>query len=264
MKPWNATKIRALKGKEKIPCLTAYDAITGRLADLADIPLLLVGDSLATTALGHDTTIPATMDIMVHHVAAVSRGVEKSMVVADMPFLSYRTPMEALDNAGRFLREGGADAVKLEGGESRADVIRALVDNGIPVMAHIGVLPQSVRASGYRAKGGTDAEAEQLRRDAYAVAAAGAFSVVLECVRTPLPGEITRRVSIPTIGIGAGADCDGQILVVADMLGLMPGLASPKFVRRFAELGEAAVAGIREYASAVRDSSYPAPEHEYK
>ena len=264
MKPWTATKIRALKGTAKIPCLTAYDALTARLADLAEIPLLLVGDSLAPTALGYESTLPATMDVMVHHTAAVCRGAAKAMVVADMPFLSYRTVDEALVNAGRFLREAGADAVKLEGGETRAEVIRALVDNGIPVMAHIGVLPQSVRASGYRAKGGTEAEAEQLRRDADAVSEAGAFSVVLECVRTPLPGEITKRVPIPTIGIGAGSECDGQILVFADMLGLMPGVPNAKFVRRFAELGELAIQGIRAYADAVRGGEYPGPEHEYK
>lgn len=264
MKPWTATKIRALKGKEKIPCLTAYDAITGRLADMADIPLLLVGDSLAPTSLGFDSTLPATMDIMVHHTAAVCRGVEKAMVVADMPFLSYRTVDEALTNAGRFLREAGADAVKLEGGECRADVIRALVDNGIPVMAHIGLLPQSFHAAGYRARGGNDAEIEQLRRDADAVADAGAFSVVLECVRTPLPAEITKRVPIPTIGIGAGLECDGQILVFADLLGLMPGMPNAKFVRRFAGLGDLAVKGIQEYAAAVKAGEYPGPEHEYK
>lgn len=264
MKSWTATKIRALKGHEKIPCLTAYDALTGRLADLAEIPLLLVGDSLAPTALGFDSTLPATMDIMVHHTAAVCRGVEKALVVADMPFLSYRTVDEALTNAGRFLREAGADAVKLEGGVCRAEVIRALVDNGIPVMAHIGVLPQSVRAAGYRARGGTDDEAEQLRRDADAVAEAGAFSVVLECVRTPLPAEITRRIPIPTIGIGAGSECDGQILVFADVLGLQPGVPNARFVRRFAELGEAAVTALRDYTAAVQSGEYPAPEHEYK
>lgn len=263
MKTWTATKIRALKGNGKIPCLTAYDALTARLADRAEIPLLLVGDSLAPTALGFDSTLPATMDVMVHHTAAVCRGVEKALVVADMPFLSYRTVDVALENAGRFLREAGADAVKLEGGETRAEVIRALVDNGIPVMAHIGVLPQSVRASGYRAKGGTDDEAGQLLRDAEAVAEAGAFCVVLECVRVPLPSEITRRVPIPTIGIGSGAECDGQILVFADLLGLNPGAPAAKFVRRFADLGEAAEQGIRAYADAVRGGEYPAPEHEY-
>ncbi len=263
MKTWTASKIRAMKGRERIPCLTAHDALTARWADLADIPLLLVGDSLSMTALGYENTLPATMDVMVHHTAAVSRGVEKALVVADMPFLSYADSDTALRNAGRFLREAGADAVKLEGGEVRAEVIRRLVDNGIPVMAHIGLLPQSVMAGGYRAKGGTEEEADRLRRDADAVADAGAFCVVLECVRVPLPAEITKRVPIPTIGIGSGSACDGQILVVADMLGMAPGKGCAKFVRKFADLGAAAVESIAAYRDAVRDGGYPAPEHEY-
>jgi 3-methyl-2-oxobutanoate hydroxymethyltransferase len=264
MKKWTASKIRALKGKEKLTSLTAYDAITGRIGDLAGLHVILVGDSLSMTALGLDSTLPATMDIMVHHVAAVCRGVHDALVVADMPFLSYRTVDEALVNAGRFLAEAGADAVKLEGGECRAETIRALVDNGIPVMAHIGVLPQSVRASGYRAKGGAEAEAEQLLRDADAVAAAGAFSVVLECIRTPLPGEITRRVPIPTFSVGSGAECDGQMLVFADALGLVPDAPCARFVRQFAQLGQAGVDAVRSFIDAVRSGEYPAPEHEYR
>ncbi len=263
MKTWTAGKIRAAKGREKLACLTAYDAITARLVDEAGLPLILVGDSLATTSLGYPTTVFADMDMMVHHTAAVTRVVRQALVVADMPFMSYQISVEvALRNASRLLQAGGADAVKIEGGGERVDVIRALVDNGIPVMAHIGVLPQSVHAAGYRSRGHDETEAERLLQDAEAVATAGAFSVVLECVKAGVAAEITKSVSIPTIGIGSGADCDGQVLVIADLLGLTPE-PLPRFVRRFARLDEQAAKALQEYSRAVAEGTYPAVEHTY-
>lgn len=263
MKPWTTAKIRAAKGKAKLACLTAYDALTARLVDEAGVPLVLVGDSLATTALGYETTLPATLDMMLHHTAAVVRATKQALVVADMPFLTYQLSVEqALRNAGRFLQEAGADAVKLEGGTVRAEVIETLVSNGIPVLAHIGVLPQSVREMGYRSRGHADDEAARLKADAVAVAEAGAFAVVLECVSAPLAAEITRALPIPTIGIGAGAACDGQILVLADLLGLTPDPA-PRFVRRFARLDKAIAGAVADYCAAVAEGTYPAAEHTY-
>lgn len=263
MKPWTPSKIRAAKGQSKLACLTAYDAITARLADAAGTPLILVGDSLANTALGFETTLPATLDMMLHHTAAVVRGTRNALVVADLPFLSYQISVEqALRNAGRFLQEVGADAVKLEGGVVRAETIAALVANGIPVMAHIGVLPQSVREAGYRSKGASDAEAARLKDDAVAVAEAGAFAVVLECVSAPLATAITKALPIPTIGIGAGAGCDGQILVLADLLGLTPDPV-PRFVRRFGHVDRAIAEALDSYREAVSNGTFPAGEHGY-
>jgi 3-methyl-2-oxobutanoate hydroxymethyltransferase len=263
MKPWTTSKIRAAKGQTKLACLTAYDALTARLVDAAGVPLILVGDSLATTALGYETTLPMTMDVMLHHTAAVARATKQALVVADMPFLSYQLSIEqAIRNAGRFLQEAGADAVKLEGGTLRVETIAALVGNGIPVMAHIGVLPQSVREAGYRSRGSSEQEATRLKEDAVAVAEAGAFSVVLECVSAPLAAAITRALPIPTIGIGAGAACDGQILVLADLLGLTPDPA-PRFVRRFARLDAAIAEAVGAYRAAVTDGTYPSSEHTY-
>ncbi len=263
MKAWTAAKIRTAKGKGKLPCLTAYDAMTARLVDAAGIPLVLVGDSLATTTLGFDTTLPATMEIMLHHTAAVARATKQALVVADMPFLSYQLSIaQALRNAGRFLQEAGADAVKLEGGALRAETIAALVANGIPVMAHLGVLPQSVREAGYRSRGHAGEEAERLKEDAVTVVEAGAFAVVLECVSAPLAAVLTRALPVPTIGIGSGVECDGQILVLADLLGLTPDPA-PRFVRRFARLDIAFAEAITAYRDSVVDGSYPGPEHSY-
>lgn len=263
MKPWTTAKIRAAKGQGKLACLTAYDALTARLVDAAGIPLILVGDSLATTTLGYDTTLPATMETMLHHTAAVTRATRQALVVADMPFLSYQLSTEqALRNAGRFLQETNVGAVKIEGGTLRAETIAALVANGIPVMAHIGVLPQSVRELGYRSRGYAEEDAARLKADAVAVAEAGAFAVVLECVSAPVAAAITHALPIPTIGIGAGAACDGQILVLADMLGLTPDPA-PRFVRRFARLDVAIAEAISNYRGAVADGTYPAVEHTY-
>ena len=263
MKLWTTAKIRATKGKATLACLTAYDALTARLVDEARIPLILVGDSLATTALGFETTLPATLEMMLHHTAAVVRATTQALVVADMPFLTYSLSVEqALRNAGRFLQEAGADAVKLEGGSLRAEMIEALVANGIPVMAHIGVLPQSVRETGYRSRGQGKAEADQLKADAVAVAEAGAFSVVMECVSAPLAASITKALPIPTIGIGSGPDCDGQILVLADLLGLTRD-PLPRFVRRFGRLEIAIHEALGSYRDAVAAGTYPAPEHTY-
>ncbi len=263
MSKWTPAKISSLKGERILPAVTAYDFLTGKIADEAGIPLILVGDSLCTTALGFSSTIPATMEIMLHHTSAVSRAAVNSMVVADMPFLSYQiSDEEAIHNAGRFIREGGADAVKLEGGVIRAGLIRKLTDNGIPVMAHIGLLPQSVKAQGYSSKGKTEKEAQLLHDDARAVAEAGAFCVVLECVDPDVASSITSELPIPTIGIGAGAGCDGQILVIADMLGLTQG-KTPKFVKRFAECKQIAVDAVRMYMAEVEARTYPGPEHTY-
>lgn len=254
-------KIRDLKGREPITCITAYDTITAKIADDAGIEIVLVGDSLGTTALGFDTTIPVTMEIMKHHAAAVRRGVTNALLVADLPFLSYQTSMsDAISNAGALLRESGADAVKLEGGVIRADVIRTLVDNGIPVMAHIGLLPQSVKASGYAVKGRTEEAVDALRRDILAVAESGAFSVVLECVTGPVAEELTKISPIPTIGIGAGAGCDGQVLVIADLLGLTPGRV-PSFVKQYADCGNIAGDAVRAYIADVKARAFPDEAH---
>lgn len=263
MQTWTIKKITENKGKTPLATVTAYDTITGRIADSAGVPLILVGDSLGTTALGFKTTIPVTLDMMLHHVAAVRRGVQNAVLVADMPFLSYQTSMEdAIRNAGRFMQEAGADAVKLEGGVIRAEIIRTLVDNGIPVMAHVGVLPQSVKTSGYSAKGGHEAELTLLKHDVLAVAKAGVFCTVLECVREDAARELTALSSVPTIGIGSGIHCDGQILVLADLLGLTEG-PLPKFVKQYAQCGEIAKAAIAAYISDVQGGVYPDSEHAY-
>ena len=266
MKHWTTTRILKSKGVKRIACLTAYDAAMARLVDEAGIHVILVGDSVANTLLGFDTTLPVTMEHMLHHTAAVVRGVSNALVVADMPFMSYQvSDDEGVRNAGRLLQEAGADAVKLEGGVIRAPLIRRLAENGIPVMAHIGLTPQSVLAlGGYKVQGREADAAAQLEADAMAVAGAGAFSVVLECVPAALASRITEIVPIPTIGIGAGAGCDGQILVMHDMLGMTPAGSTAKFVRRFAEVGEAITNATREYVRDVEAGTYPAAEHSYK
>lgn len=264
MQNWTVRKIRDNKGKKPLATLTAYDAITGRLADSAGAALILVGDSLGTTSLGFATTIPVTMDMMLHHVAAVRRGVQNAVVVADMPFLSYQISIpEAIRNAGRFMQESGADAVKLEGGVVRADLIRALVDNGFPVMAHLGVLPQSVKANGYSAQGRSEAERERLKNDVKAVADAGAFCTVLECVMADVAKELTALSPVPTIGIGSGNACDGQIIVIADLLGLTDGPV-PKFVKPYAQCGEIAKGAIASYIADVQSRAYPDDDHSYR
>lgn len=261
---WTAAKIQALKNQRKIACLTAYDYAFAKLVDEAGLPLILVGDSVATTMLGYHHTLPVTMDVMLHHTAAVVRGARNALVVADMPFLSYQVSEDdALRNAGRFLQEAGAGAVKIEGGAFRAPLIRRLVQNGIPVLAHIGLTPQNLRVTGgYKVQGRRPAESAGLLRDARALETAGAFALVVECVPATLGKRLSRALQIPTIGIGAGPGCDGQIMVLHDMLGLS-GEFHPKFVKRYAELGRAAQKALAAYRGEVETGQYPAPEHTY-
>lgn len=255
---------RALKGKEPIPTLTATDTATARLVDAAGIPLILVGDSLGMTVLGFESTLSVTLDHMLHHTAAVVRGVQNALVVADMPFMTYQVnDDEAVRNAGRFLQEAGADAVKLEGGAERAGLVKRLVQNGIPVMAHIGLTPQSVKELGYKVQGRGEAAAEKMKNDARALAEAGAFAIVLEACPAPLAESITQSVPVPTIGIGAGAGCDGQILVLHDMLGMFSEF-TPKFVKVYAQLGEHMRRAFEQYAQEVRSRAFPDPGHTYK
>jgi 3-methyl-2-oxobutanoate hydroxymethyltransferase len=264
MPKWTANKIRGAKGHEKIVCLTAYDYSSAGLVDEAGIALILVGDSLAMTVLGYETTIPATMEQMLHHTAAVVRGVKSALVVADMPFLSYQESIEqAIHNAGRFIKEAGAGAVKVEGGAMRAPAVRALVENGIPVLGHIGLTPQSINTTGgYKVQGREADQARQLLDDARELEKAGAFGIVLECVPAALGAEITGAIAIPTIGIGAGKDCDGQILVIHDLLGLGSSV-SPKFVKRYADLAGEMTRALEAYRKDVEDGSFPSEEHCY-
>jgi 3-methyl-2-oxobutanoate hydroxymethyltransferase len=250
--------------KPKIACLTAYDYPTARLLDEAGVDILLVGDSLAMVVLGYESTVPVTLEEMLHHTRAVRRGTRRALLVADMPFGSYHAePGEAVRHAVRFLKEGGAEAVKIEGGERRVETIVRLVEAEIPVMAHIGLTPQSVHAlGGFRVQGKSEAAAEQLLRDARAVEAAGAFSVVLESIPREVAAQITAELRIPTIGIGAGPDCDGQVLVIHDLLGLSFG-HRPKFARRYANVGEIVSRAVAEYCRDVREGRFPSDEESY-
>ena len=261
---WTAPKIRALKGKEKVVSLTAYDYSTARLMDETGIHIVLVGDSLGMTMLGYENTLPVTMEQMLHHTAAVARGVKHALVVADMPFLSYQvSTSQAVENAGRFVKNAGADTVKIEGGTIRQETIRALVENGIPVMGHLGLTPQSIHVfGGYRVQGKDPAVAKRILDDAKAIEAAGVFAMVLEAMPADLAAQITEAVEVPTIGIGAGPKCDGQVLVVHDLLGLY-GETSPKFVKRYAELGTAMKKAFEQYKKDVEKGSFPGPEHCY-
>lgn len=245
--------------------LTAYDYTTARLLDAAEIPVLLVGDSAAMVMLGHPTTLPITIDELLILARAVSRGASNALLVGDLPFLSYQaSPEEAVRNAGRFLKEAGMHAVKLEGGGPQAvEVTRRLVEAAIPVMGHIGLTPQSVhRMGGFKVQGKDPAVAARLAAEALELEAAGAFSLVLEGIPATLAAKITASLSIPTIGIGAGAGCDGQVLVVQDMLGLSQG-RKPKFVKEFAHLGEEVIAAARAYAAEVEAGTFPDAEHSY-
>ena len=251
---------------EPIVCLTAYDVLFGRLVDEAGVDVVLVGDSLGQVVLGLDSTLPVTLDHMIHHAAAVRRGVRRALLVVDMPFMTFHvSPEETLRNAGRVLQETGAEAVKLEGGsEDAARHVAKLVGAGIPVMGHIGLTPQSVHAlGGYRVQGRDDLTAERLRAEATRLAEAGVFALVLELLPRRLAAEITASVDVPTIGIGAGPDTDGQVLVLYDMLGLNETF-KPKFLRRFGELGGEARAAMAAYVQAVRDGSYPGGEHSFE
>lgn len=244
---------------ERIPMITAYDYTTASLADSAGIPVVLVGDSLGMVVLGYESTIPVTMEDIIHHTRMVARGNKNSLIVADLPFMTYQVePSQAMRNAARLLQEGGAHTVKLEGGENIAPTIRRIVDCDIPVMAHIGVTPQSVNAfGGYRVRGRSVEQARQIVRDALAVEAAGAYAVVLELVPAPLATLITERLTIPTIGIGAGSGCDGQVQVLHDMLGLFTDFV-PRHARRYANLSQVISEAFTQFANDVRDGSFPA------
>lgn len=264
MKKWNINSIKALKGNSKISCLTAYDYTTARIVDQSGIQLILVGDSLGMTMLGYKTTLPVTIEHMLHHAEAVARGVSDAMVVVDMPFMSYQISVEeAIRNAGMFMKDTGVDAVKIEGGTFRVPVIKALVENGIPVMGHIGLTPQSVHAmGGYKVQGKKNEDAVKLIDDAIALADAGVFSIVLECIPAELGKEISRAINVPTIGIGAGNGCDGQILVTHDMLGLYSEL-TPKFVKRYANLEVEMKKAFQQYKAEVENSEFPNAEQSF-
>jgi len=252
----------AKKDGRMITMLTAYDCQMAALIETAGIDAILVGDSLGNVVLGYSSTIPVTMDDMIHHIKAVTRGVSRAMVVGDMPFLSYHLSMEeSLKNAGRILQEGGAQAVKLEGGREVTDVVRKIVAAGIPVMGHIGLTPQSVnQIGGYKVQGKEEAAARKLIADAEALEEAGVFAIVLELVPLQLARMITGQINVPTIGIGAGPYCSGQILVTHDLLGMYGG-NKPKFVKYYANLNQDIIKALQSYGEEVRDGSFPAPEH---
>jgi 3-methyl-2-oxobutanoate hydroxymethyltransferase len=254
---------RKKKG-EKITMLTAYDYPTALMVDEAGTDIILVGDSLGMVVLGYDSTLPVTMEDMIHHTKAVSRAAKHAMVVGDMPFMSYQVSLEdAMYNAGRFLQEAGAQAVKLEGGRDVAELTRRITSAGIPVMGHIGLTPQSVHQfGGYKVQGKEDAAAKRLLEDAVILEEAGAFSIVLECVPATLARAVTQSLSIPTIGIGAGVDCDGQVLVVHDMLGLFDKF-TPKFVKIYGKLNEHMKDAIKQYLDEVRGGLFPEEKHSF-
>ena len=243
---------------EKIPMITAYDYTSAQLVEGAGIPLILVGDSLGQVVLGYDSTVPVSMDDMVHHIKTVVRGTRRAHVVGDLPFLSYHAGVsDAIRNAGRLLKEAGAQSVKLEGGRSQAETVSRTVQSGIPVMGHIGLTPQAVnQLGGYRVQGKSVKDAVRLMDDAHSLEQAGAYAIVIECVPEPLARMITERVSVPTIGIGAGAGCDGQVQVFHDMMGLYEDF-TPKHARRYAQLGQAMVEATQSYISDVQDGSFP-------
>lgn len=243
---------------ERIPMLTAYDYPFAKLLDEAGIPLLLVGDSLGMVVLGHETTIPVTLDVVIHHSQAVVRGAQRAFVVADLPFLTYQvSEQEALRNAGRLIQEGGVQAVKLEGGSPVLATVERLTTAGIPVMGHLGLTPQSVhQLGGYRVQGKTEAAARQLHDDALALQEAGAFAIVLEAVPAPVAAMVTKSLRVPTIGIGAGAGCDGQVQVIHDLLHLIPGRL-PKHAHAYAELGSIIQQAVSQYAEDVKAGAFP-------
>ena len=247
---------------EKIVMITAYDYPTACLVDEAGVDVVLVGDSLGMVVLGYETTLPVTLEEMIHHTKAVARGVKRALVATDMPFLTYQTgPADALRNAGRLLAEAGATAVKLEGGTEICPQVRALVDAGIPVIGHLGLTPQSIHVfGGYKLQGRDEESAQKLLRDARALEQAGVFSIVIECVPEELAARITSSVSIPTIGIGAGIHCDGQVLVLHDMLGIA-GKVRPRFVKQYARLADVILEAVEQYTQEVRQGKFPAPEH---
>lgn len=249
---------------KRISCLTAYDALIARILDEAGIDLILVGDSLGNIVQGHETTIPVTLDDIIYHTKAVVRGVQRALVVADMPFMSYQvSPEEAFRNAGRLMKEAGASAVKIEGGHRVCEAVRRMTEAGIPVMAHLGLTPQSINQFGsYRARGQNTEEAEEMLRDAKELEQAGAFAVVLEKIPMQLAKTISESLTIPTIGIGAGPHCDGQILVYSDMIGLTIDF-SPRFVRRYDSLHERVNDSVSRYIQDIRSGNFPDESESY-
>ena len=256
--------LRRKKSRKKITVLTAYDFPFAKLVDEAGMDIVLVGDSLGMVCLGYESTIPVSMDDMLHHAKAVSRAVRRALVVVDMPFGSYTSPKVALRNARRLIHEAGAKAVKLEGGVKIIEVVRALLEAGIPVMGHLGMLPQSVRElGGYKIQGKTPKEAERIFEDAKLLEKAGVFSIVLECVPAPLAAKITKSLRIPTIGIGAGPKTDGQVLVLHDLLGF-DSAVRPRFVRRYAELGQVIRKALTQYRGDVLAGKFPSLQESFK
>ncbi len=247
---------------EKVVVLTAYDYPTAKIIDEAGIPIILVGDSLGMVVLGYDSTIPVTMDDMIHHTKAVARGTKQALVVADMPFMTYHASLgEAMHNAARFIQEAGAQAVKLEGGEFMAETIHKIVSCGIPVMGHLGLTPQSIhQLGGYKLQGKTTAAAERLLKDAIALEQAGAFAVVLEVVPAPLAKLISQKISVPTIGIGAGPYCDGQVQVVSDILGMFTDFV-PKHAKQYAKLADTIKSAVSDYAKEVKEGVFPTAQN---
>ena len=260
------TSIMQMKNSgHKISMLTAYDYTTARLLDEAGVNTILVGDSLGNVILGYEDTISVTVEDMIHHSAAVARGAKNALVVTDLPFMSYQTSVyDAVVNAGRLMKEGRAGAVKLEGGKEVCPQIKAIVSAGIPVVAHLGLTPQSINTfGGFKVQGKTEAAAKKLIGDAKAVEEAGAFLLVLECVPAKLAKLVTESINIPTIGIGAGAGCDGQVLVIYDMLGMFSDF-KPKFVKHFANAGDMIREAVKTYIAEIDDGTFPAEEHCYK
>ena len=255
---------KAKSSGSKIAVVTAYDYPTALAADAAGADAILVGDSLGMVALGLDSTIPVTLDMMVHHTAAARRGTTRAFLIADMPFLTYGvTVAESLKNAGRLIQEAGAEAVKVEGGVTMADTIRAMVHAGIPVLAHIGLLPQSIhQVGGFRVQGKDAGMAEKLLQDARAVQDAGAFGVVLEAMPADVAEKISKELTIPTIGIGAGRGCDGQVLVFSDIVGMLPGRV-PKFVKKYSDLASEMTRAISDFSGEVRAGTFPSDEQQY-
>lgn len=259
-----ATLMKMKQQHEKIAVLTSYDASFTRLIEDAGVEVVLVGDSLGMVVQGQESTLPVAVDEMVYHTQCVARGRQNALLIADMPFMSYSSAEQAMGTAGRLMKEGGAHMVKLEGGATQLETVRQLTANGIPVCAHLGLLPQSVhKLGGYRVQGRDDESARIMKEDALALEAAGAQMLVLECVPTELAREISGALEIPVIGIGAGPGCDGQVLVIYDMLGITP-RENPRFVKNFLQGASSIVAAISNYVRAVKDGSFPAEEHSFK
>lgn len=265
MKKTVSTFREAKEKGEKLTMLTAYDYSTAKLIDEAGIDSILVGDSLGNVILGYEDTLSVTMEDMIHHGAAVSRGVKEALVIIDMPFMSYQTSVyDAVVNAGRLMKEGRANAVKLEGGASVCPQIKAITQAGIPVVAHLGLTPQAINAfGGFKVQGKSEAAAKKLLEDALSIQEAGAFAVVLECVPAKLAKLVTEKLEIPTIGIGAGSDCDGQVLVYQDMLGMFSDF-TPKFVKQFTKVGDVMKEAFKAYKREVGEGTFPGPEHVYQ